>query len=241
MRNRKRYVAVVLAAALTGGLIYAAAAWATNASTLSFALGDKSVPKKDFKKESIFVHTSTDTVPPGGFPSPTTSVVLQFDDDIKFTTKGVAKCTADIASMTTAQARAACSSSQIGVGTGTARIPVILTNVPAVITAFNGPKDSSGNPTILLHTVVQTATPVTVVIPGVLKPSSIGGDFGKELDVTVPPTGTALVDFQTTIKKGNYVSARCHDKNNTWNMQALFTYTDTTQETQSATQHCKVS
>jgi hypothetical protein len=237
---RKKRYAVIFAALTTGALVFAAAAWAVNASTVDFKLKDSSVPKKDFKKESLFVHTTTDTVPPGGFPSPTTSVNLDFDDDIKFTTKGIPKCTADISTMDTAAARAACGTSQVGTGTANARVPVTFTNFPAVVTAFNGPKQN-GNPTILLHTRVATPVPVTVVIAGELQDSPLGGDFGKRLAVSVPPTGTALTDFQTTVKRGKYISARCHDKNKTWNVRATFTYQDTTTEVQNDTQGCRVA
>jgi hypothetical protein len=237
---RKKRYAVVFAALITGALVFAAAAWAVNASTVDFKLKDSSVPKKDFKKESLTVHTSTETVPPGGFPTPTTNVNLDFDDDIKFTTKGVPKCTEDISTMDTAGAIAACGDSKVGSGTANARVPVTFTNFPAVVTAFNGPKQN-GNPTILLHTRVATPVPVTVVITGELQDSPLGGDFGKRLAVWVPPTGTSLTDFRTKVKAGKYVSARCHDSDKTWNVRASFTYQDTTTETQNDTQGCTVA
>jgi hypothetical protein len=235
MRNRTRY-GLLAGAVSIGALVFAAIAMAANVSTLDFAFNPNEVPKKDYKKGSLFVHTTTDTDPAGGFPSPTTNVDLDFDDDFKFTTKGVPKCTEPISTMNTADAIAACQSSVVSIsGSATVRTPGPV-NVPAVVTAFNGPKQND-HPTILLHTRVGGAT--TIVLVGELQPSPLGGDFGKRLHVPVPPTGTAIVDFQTTVKKKDYVSARCKDDNKRWNVRADFTYQDLSSETVNDTQACK--
>ena len=53
-------------------------------------------------------------------------------------------------------------------------------------------------------------------------------DFGKKL--TVPNIDTAplpLDDFTTTVKRGNYITARCNDANKILNIRGTFAYSGT--------------
>jgi hypothetical protein len=79
------------------------------------------------------------------------------------------------------------------------------------------------------------ATSITLV--GELKPAT--GDFGKKLVVNIPPTGNQITDFETLIKKGRYIQARCHDTNKRWNLKAKFTYQDADSDTVSFKQACR--
>ena len=54
--------------------------------------------------------------------------------------------------------------------------------------------------------------------------------YGKVLDVNhiTQSASFPLEIFKTTIKKGNYISARCKAANKTWNMKVAWTYNNDT-------------
>jgi hypothetical protein len=155
-----------------------------------------------------------------------------FDDDIKITVGGLARCNpATLANTTTAQARARCRSSMVGQGVTEAYIAGNPdASVSGTNTVFNGPP-RGGRPTLVVHNRID-AIASTVVLVGVFKQAS--GDFGVVLDVNVPPltANTALASFQTKVQKsfrfrGNrkhYVTARCGDNNRTWNFRGRDDY-----------------
>jgi hypothetical protein len=173
---------------------------------------------------------STDTTPPGGALDPANEAIIDFDNSIKFTTKGMKECKqSKIVGTTTQDAIDKCGKAQIGSGSGVARLGT--TNVPAVVTAFNG-----GNKTILLHSRVDAAA-TTAILVGTLVPSeNPGADYGKALDVAIPPLtgGAGIASFETTVKKKftvkkhgkkkkyNYVSAKCDDGDQTLNYAGEF-------------------
>jgi hypothetical protein len=233
MRIRRRS-AVILALGLAGALAVAGIALAANVSTLDFKFTDSKVPKNNFEKGKLFVHVTTlDAANPAAQPVPTTNVNLDIDDDIKFKPGVVPQCTTSLAGTTTGQARnGPCANSLVGKGEATARFSS-GPDAPACVSDFRGPTSGAGNPTILLHTRLGATPPactggsLTIVLTGELRSSNLGGDFGKELNVPVPPTGAALIDFESTIKKGKFVAARCHDGNKRWNMRAEFDYSGT--------------
>jgi hypothetical protein len=226
-----------------------AVAWArtdTSTSSATISVTPQKLSKKNFKKAKLKIETSTINNTNGGTPTnPSTQpaivskVTLGFDNDIKFNTKGVPTCNPkDVAGTTTGGAKAICGKAQIGQGSATACFSggglgspcgAIL---PVVVTAFNG-KPQGGNPTIILHSRVDSgAIHTTQVLVGVLKGGG-KGDYSKNLVVTVPPiAATALTDFRTTVgkaftvkgKKVNYVEARCKDKNKELNMTYDFKY-----------------
>ena len=66
--------------------------------------------------------------------------------------------------------------------------------------------------------------------------------YGKVLDVNHITQAAAfpLEIFKTTIKKGNYISARCKASNKTWNMKVVWTYNNAAKRTVTRSQPCKV-
>jgi hypothetical protein len=233
MRNRMRFVGVV-SLAIVGAFAMMSIAWADNATqTLEGTITPSKLPKKNFKGASINVEVSTDTEPPGGVLDPADRATIDFDNSIKFTTKKMKQCKKDLAGTTTAEALDLCKKAKVGTGSGFARLGV--TNLPAVVTAFNAP-----NNTILLHSRVEAAA-TTAVLSGKLKKSNNGSaDYGKQLDVTIPPLpgGAAVSQFEVTVKKKftykkrgkkitkHYVSAKCDDGNKTLNYAGEFFFED---------------
>jgi len=168
-----------------------------------------------------------------GTPPGSDVVNIDFPEEMKFTTKGLDTCTAaEIASKSSADAKAACPKAIVGAGTASANLGPGL-DVSGPVDAFNGPK-SGANPTILLHS--NAAAPIT--LNGTLIDSPLGSPFGKRLNVPVAvpegpvPAGIAITDFDTTVsakiksskradataskkkkkkKKKTYVSAKCTD------------------------------
>jgi hypothetical protein len=254
MRISRRSAAILSFAVLGAVGAVGVALASTNVSTADFAVSPARVPKTTFQSGKIHVHVTTDTPTPGGFPDfVTDNVQLSFDDDIKFRTGSVPRCTQGPWPTGTPPATtlADCSTKKIGVGTANVRQPS-TTNLPACVLAFNG-KKSGTHPTILLHTAIysplaghvcsdtgnNTGLATSITLVGELVSAS-GADFGKKLNVDVPPTGNQITDFETTIKKGKYIQARCHDGNHKWNMKAKFTYHDNDTDTVRPSQRCRV-
>lgn len=251
MRIRRRRVAI-FAIAAAGVLATAGIAFAVddgNVSSVNFKFSPNTgLSKTNFKAGSIFVHTHTNYKNPGnrtlgGFVH---RVQLYFDNDFKFTTSGVPKCTKSFASTTTMkQAMAACSTAKVGSGRASTAPP---SNFAGCVLAFNGPLKNN-HPTLKLFTRVTFAStadcsnPATntkgntsVTLTGELKPANKTG-FGKMLDVNNVDNATLpLDDFTTTVKRGNYVAARCSAS--PWKMQVKFTYSDGQADTVNPTYPC---
>ncbi|MFN2612336.1 MAG: hypothetical protein ABR536_03075 [Solirubrobacterales bacterium] len=182
----------------------------------------------------------------GSRPSPAaTNVNIDFDNDFKFTTKGIATCNPILLTgTTTAQAIAVCGASQVGAGSAT--LGGIAGPASAVVTAFNG-TPVNGQPQILLHSRIGAPLNTTAILSGVLTSSPVGGDYGRRLVVTVPPVAggnEVITHFDTTVNrrfkvkktvringvrktikvKSGYVTAICRDKNKTWNFRGVFNY-----------------
>jgi len=259
MRIRRRYAIPALTAAAM--LAFAGLAWANNVSTENFKFTPSKAPKTTFVNGGIFVHTHTTYTSPGdkahgGFAK---TVTLLFDSDFKFTPGTLPKCAGTFTSGTTLQqAYAACgpnagASKNALVGTGTASTAP-ASNFPGCVAAFNG-QPSNGNPTIVLFTRVtlavngtancsnpgsNTSGNTSLTLKGTLTNAGVAG-FGKKL--TVPNIDTAplpLDDFTTTVKRGNYVSAKCSHTPKTWKMRTTFAYSGTGEaaDTVNATQAC---
>jgi hypothetical protein len=232
MSRIKRRSAVIFALAAAGALAVAGIALASGTSTVSFKFSPSNVPKTTFQKGKINIHTHTNYTG----ATQTDRARLFFDDDFKINTGAAPKCKeSKISGKNMKDAMAACGSSLIGTGTAAAS-----GGIGACVLVFNG-TGSGGH--ILLHTRASFAGPfscanpsnntkgdVSVVLNGALKsnPASLGGDFsgGKQLDFN-HITGVSpfpLTDFNVTVQKGNFFSARCHDSNHKWNLQTKFTY-----------------
>lgn len=218
MRNRTR-IAGVAALAVAGVFAAVGTASAVNATqTIDGTIAPSKLPKKKFRGASVNIAVSTDTDPAGGALDPTTRAVIDFDNSIKFTTKGMKVCKRDLNGLSAAEALARCKKAKVGAGSAIARVGT--TDIPDIpVNAFNAPKNK-----ILLHADVPTGG---IVLIGKLKNSqNEEADYGKALVVRVPelPPGAAIHQFQTKVKKRftvrrrgkrkrvHYVSAKCKDR-----------------------------
>jgi hypothetical protein len=252
MRFRRRRIAIFAVAAI-GALAAAGTAFAitNNTSSVNFTFTPNSGGlTNSFKSGKLFVHTHTNFAHPGnkaqgGF---TKRVQLFFDSDIKFNTGAAPTCNVSLANTNQAQAMQRCGPSLIGRGAAQATSTAGAT-IKGCVLAFNGKKNGAGQPTIILHSrfVMNTcpANPSTstggsidAILTGTLKPANKAG-FGKVLDVpNIDTQPLPLKDFNTTVKKGTYVQARCTQS--PLRAQAKFTYSGTGQapDTVNATQGC---
>jgi len=241
----KRFLILPVALALTLGL--ASVAQGTKVSET--VKGNATPVKHDKKKRGgVSIRVDTDTIytsygPPPDPTSHTERAVIHFDNDFAFNAGNLPQCAqASIENTPTEVAKQVCASSQVGAGGGLTN--GVLGPIPAVVTAFNG-APQSGRQVILLHARVGPPINSTTILVGVLKPSELGGDYGMQLDVDENPLAggfQVITHFDTTIPKrvvkkkvkknkktGKkkvtktfYVSARCKDKNKTWNYAADF-------------------
>ena len=149
------------------------------------------------------------------------------------------------------QAMSACKKAKVGSGIATASANGLFT-IKGCVLLFNG-KPQGGKPTLQVLTRVQASNPsvitcsnpasntqgnATIVLTGVLKDAS--SPYGKVLDVNhiTQSASFPLEIFKTTIKKGNYISARCKAANKTWNMKVAWTYNNGAKRVVSKTQPC---
>src|SRR5215210_5070052 len=238
MRIRRRYAAI-LALALAGAVAVAGIALAAANGNSSFITGKfqpNLVPKKKFHKGKITIHSHTDFAAPGNRPAGgfTHRVQIKIDDDIKFNTKGVAKCNPNgfTSNETMASAMTKCGDAKVGKGTAHT-----ANGFAACVLVFNGKKQNNHRTVILFTRVTFGPTAVcssprtntsgnaSTTLVGELKGAS--GDYGTQLDVNDIDQGQLpLDDFVATLKRGRFVKARCHDSNHKWNFKGKHTYSD---------------
>ena len=241
----------VAAAAALGAAAIAVGAPDGNSSTAKVKVFPKKLPKKKRKPAKLLTHVSTDYAhpavkPQGGFVKRTQ---IWYDDDGKINTKGIPKCTKNLANTTMGQAMALCGKAKVGSGTAVAT-STQNASIKNCVLVFNGPK-KGGKPTVLLHTRVQgtncdkpkgnNSGSLTILLTGVIKPAS--GDYGNQLDVkNIDSAPLPLKDFKATVGGGNskYIKARCHDKDHTLNAKAKFTYSDGQSDTVKSKSTCEV-
>jgi hypothetical protein len=248
MRMRKALVAAA-AVGLAGALSAIGISSAATTVTIqpSAGINPSNLPKQKFAPASLNVVVQSNVDSPGEIPDEVRNTRLEFDDDGRITTTGLATCNRSVAQlqqMTTQQARAACRASMVGTGTARALIPP-ATETGAVVSAFNGPK-AGRNATILLH--AQTDIGVIQVLRGTISKIN-AGDFGTRLNVPVPdlPAGAVLTRFETTVKKKwrhrgktyNYITARCNDGNKTLNMRGTFDMAAGPNQTSADSKRCR--
>jgi|tagenome__1003787_1003787.scaffolds.fasta_scaffold20213536_1 hypothetical protein len=266
MRIGRRSV-VILAVAAGAAAIAGIAMGAANGDSSSLQ-GSKfmpsTLPKDTYKAGSLFVHTHAHYANPGNANpgGATERAQLFFDDDGKLNTTGIPRCDpASVGSGDMAHAMSVCGTAKVGAGKAQA-----ITNGGALllngcVLVFNGKPTASGQPTSLVFTRVNVANPstitcdnpasnhqgnTTVLLKGVVKPNptSLGGDFagGKQVDYNHITSVAAfpLTDFQVTVKKGSYVSARCHDTDHRLNIKGKFTYNDGQFDIVGTSQACTV-
>jgi hypothetical protein len=240
---------MALALAVAGGMALVGTAIGAGDSTGTFEFAPDKAPKETYRKGSLFVHTHTDYTA----ATKTTRAQLDFDDDLRIRPEGIPRCSPASVSgnITMQQAMAACGTAKVGSGRAEANL-LTPGDVNGCVLTFNGTR-SNDRPTLILFTRLQVPGPIscsnpatnqngstTVVLQGVLKGAS--GDYGTQLDVNHIPTAVPLSDFRTTVERGSYVSARCHDDNREWNLRTKFTYVlPSSTQTVNSHQTCEVS
>jgi hypothetical protein len=235
MRKRKFLVGALLS--VVGALVVSGTASAAVTSqgytvTTSPAKQDKKV----FGPVGSFKNVVDTNYAPGAFTPFGTQTVLTFSKDIKFTPGNIPVCNLSaISTVPQATSDATCGASKVG--TGSAIINGGL--LTGKVAAYNG-TPSGGSPTIGLHTDVflpSGAYSFSTTLTGVLNTSA------NTLTVNIPPTGTAITHFETTITKKKsgkntfYVMARCKKKK--WTNTETTTFSDGSSQTASSTQKCK--
>jgi len=180
----------------------------------------------------VGINVTVDTFesPPTPAAQTAQTTVLNFDRAFNLgNTANYPQCNpVSLANTTTDQAKALCSSAQVGAGDSTvcsAAGGCGITSLPGIVTAFNG-VPSGGSPTIILHNRIGPPANATTILNGVLT--------GDTLTVSVPDTaatGLHLTHFFTAVpvlktgvvkkkgKKGKkkkknvfYITAKCLDR-----------------------------
>jgi hypothetical protein len=255
MRIRRRY-AVIFALAAAGALAVTGIALAATTSTFSFKFSPSTAPKTTFKAGGLFTDLETHYTNPGnnvpGGAVERTQIFL--DKNFKVNPNAAAKCASSkLSGKTMKQAMAACSSALVGTGTATATANGLF-EIHGCVLLFNGPLKNN-HPTLNVFTRVQASNPsnitctnpannsqgnATILLTGELKPAT--SPYGKVLDVNhiTQAASFPLEVFKTTIKKGNYISARCAAADHLWRMKTTWTYNNGKSATVSKTQPCTV-
>lgn len=209
--------------------------------TLDTKLTPTKLDKKKFKPAKIFVDVETgpnDEDPSLQQPPSAVRTIVDFPKNMKFDTTSVPNCkvtSTQITNTTGDQAKQLCGpDSQVGSGVAEVRVgtsPTTSSPIPIKVTALNG----NSKDQIYLHSDA-TGIPTKPVLVGKLVKAPTG--FGRSLDVTIPPLGAgAISNFETTVKAGKYVQARCKSKTN--NFRARTTYTDHAPTTATDQSKCK--
>jgi hypothetical protein len=255
MRIRRRYV-VLLALMAVAGLAVAGIALAATTSTFSFKASPSTAPKTTYKAGSLYTDLETHYTTPGnaipGGAVDRTQIYL--DKNFKVTPSAAAKCSASkLANQTMKGAMAACSKALVGKGAAQATANGAF-NINGCVLLFNGPLKNN-HPTLNVFTRVQAKNPssiscanpssntqgnATILLTGEYKPTS--GMYGTILDVQhITQAATfPLVSYKTTVKKGNYASARCAAADHLWHMKVVWTYNNGKTASASKTQRCTV-
>jgi hypothetical protein len=233
MRKRKYLIGALLG--VIGSVLVVGAASATvTGQSVSSIINPAKAPKKTFVPVKS-MKTTVDTAYTGGFEPNGTQTVVTFSKDVKFTPGNIAQCNlSTIATVPEATADSTCGASRVGSGSAIINGGALTGKVAA----YNG-VPSGGNPTIGLHTDVFIAGTYSfsTTLTGVLNRGA------NTLTVAIPPTGTSITHFETTInkkksgKKTFYIMARCKKKK--WVTSETTTFKDGTSQTASSTQKCK--
>jgi hypothetical protein len=240
----------ILGLAAVSAVVVAGIAMAASSSTFTFKATPSTAPKNSFKAGSLFTDLRTSYTNP---PDPVNRTQIYLDKNFKVDPSAAAKCSSSqLSSKTMAQAMAACKNALVGKGTAAAQ--ATFGKINACVLLFNG-KPQDGKPTLKVFTRAQ-ATPnsqidcsnpstnnsgnATVLLNGVFKPAT--GKYGKVLDVQkiTQASPFPLTRYVTTVKKGNYASARCAAADHLWHMQITWTYKSGKKNTVHKTQKCTV-
>ena len=235
MRKRKYLIGALLS--VVGALVVSSSASAAvTGQSLSVNLTPPKQQKKVFGPVGSMKTVVDTNYAPGPFSPTGTQTQLFFSKDIKFTPGNIPPCNLNlISTVPQSQSDATCGASTVGSGSATINGGILTGKVAA----YNGPT-IGGSPTIGLHTDVFTGAGTdafSTTLTGILNLSA------NTLTVSIPPTGTAITHFETTInkrksgKKTFYVMARCKKKK--WVNSETTTYNDGSSQSASSTQKCK--
>ena len=233
MRKRKYLIGALLG--VIGSVLVVGAASATvTGQSVSSIINPAKAPKKTFVAVKS-MKTTVDTAYTGPFAPNGTQTVVTFSKDVRFTPGNIAQCNlSTISTVPEATADATCGASRVGSGSATINGGALTGKVAA----YNG-VPSGGSPTIGLHTdvFIGGAYSFSTTLTGVLNTRA------NTLTVSIPPTGTSITHFETTInkkksgKKTFYIMARCKKKK--WATSETTTFNDGTSQSATSTQKCK--
>jgi hypothetical protein len=186
----RKLTPIAVACVALGALIYAAVAFAAAQTTLEVkATPNKASTKKKVRPLQLTVNV-TFSDPAQAQPPPLQRVVIRLQKGGVFNGKLFPKCKS---SLVLARGPKACpKGSKVGSGTATASAQPVIARVNAKITLFNG-ELKGGKPTVLLYSVPDISSPLTV--SGVIEkksPSACGAggqcDYTLTFDVPDIPT-----------------------------------------------------
>lgn len=185
----------------------------------------------------------------GSRPVPLRHLVVDFDHDGRLSVRGLPTCPAErIAQATTAEARQACGSAQVGKGTvkGVISLSTGLVEVSSPLTIFNGPP-LDGRPTAILH--AHFTEPGTQTFAIVVPIERRRGEFAYRATIEIPPLAAGLGSL-TAIevelgrryrfggKRRSYTSARCSD--NILRTRGRFSFEDGTVIDGAVSKYCHI-
>jgi len=160
----------------------------------------------------------------GGKPPRLEQALIDFDRDGRLSVAGLPTCAPEsIAAQNTAEARRICRGAIVG--SGHIETYVAFLDQPPVesrspLTIFNGPRNTAGQPTAVLHT--QIAAPATQTYAISVPIEQRRGGFRYRVRIDVPPIAGgfgAITHLDAEIgrryraggEQRSYVSARCSD------------------------------
>jgi hypothetical protein len=219
-----------------------------NMQSIEASVTPKALYKKTASPAALNVEVKTGTTAASGVPSPAVHDVIDFDQNLALTTKGLPTCNAaKLQNTTTEAAESACGPAKIGSGSAITLLPLsIFYNEPTKVTAFNG-VPQGGKPVVLLHAYGTSPIQTTIVLVGTVSDYGKEG-YGPRLDVIVPPIAGGIgviTDFKVKIqkswtykgKKTSFVNAKC-PASKKLNYRGAFTYADGTTINATSTSTC---
>lgn len=256
MRRMRLYLAGAMAAALAlavSGIAIGAAGDVVQ--KMNAKVGPKRLPADDLRNAKIRVKTQTYYEGADGkedtsrIPPKANKAKIFLADNLEFDISAVRKCRADIGTMTTDEAIAACRNARVGRGSSIVSLPGpggARVDVEAAVTAFNGPPERTGkaaravrNPTILLHAYIESLD-TTTVLKGVLRDAR--RRFGHVLVVGIDPIAGglgAIREFDVTVRRRSYVQGTCPRRDRRMHFKGAFFYSDAPREVAKAGQRCR--
>jgi hypothetical protein len=236
-------LAALLASGLSAGSLESArAATVTYRNLVLHAVGGFSpqlLPRNSYAPIDFRGEVDLSTRSGIGRPVALTEAVIDFDRDGRLDVSGLPSCSAAaVATLGTAEARAACKGAIVGEGViealvepapGAAPVPV-----EAPLSIFNGPAEA-GHPTAVLHANLGAPAGQTLALTAPIE--RIRGRYRYRVTLQVPPIAGGLgsltrirVDIGRRFSAGgqrrSYVSARCSD--NVLQTRGRFTFADGT-------------